>query len=555
MEDIMARRSGFLSTTIRLAKAIEVDSRRAQNAAIREHNAQVRNQQKLQREYERTEKQAERERLIAEKEDAIQYAIDKTNESEEKRLVLSSLIKETEQKPIEFSWNQFKKHDSFSDTEPNEPKYKSFPNEINTDDYKALITFIDKVFKSRKQKKIEEAQVRLQKAIEYRTNEVTEILSKNASLKKEFENQYSSWKNRKEEFEKAQNEFNEEIDRQEKAFYRNEQEYVELYFDTILSSSNLPEELRTSWIISYEPTSKILIIDYDLPDRDIIPQLKTMKYMTTRKEFTETLLKDKDLDLLYDEILFQLCLRITHDIYVSDISDQIISIVFNGIYTGVNKGSGKEETKCIMTLQTKKNDFQQISIQNVEAKSCFLKFKGISGAKLSECVPVAPILQFNKEDSRFVEAKDVSGIINGTNLASMDWEDFEHLIREIFEKEFAINGSEIKITQASRDGGVDAVMFDPDPIRGGKYIIQAKRYTNVVGVSAVRDLYGTLMNEGAVKGILVTTANYGADSYEFAKDKPITLINGNNLLHMLQKHGYEARIDIEEAKKTLTENK
>ena len=96
--------------------------------------------------------------------------------------------------------------------------------------------------------------------------------------------------------------------------------------------------------------------------------------------------------------------------------------------------------------------------------------------------------------------------------------------------------------------GVDAVVFDPDPIRGGKYVIQAKRYTNVVGVSAVRDLYGTVLNEGASKGILVTTSNYGFDSYEFAKDKPITLLNGSNLLHMLQKHGYEARIDLKEAK-------
>ena len=95
-------------------------------------------------------------------------------------------------------------------------------------------------------------------------------------------------------------------------------------------------------------------------------------------------------------------------------------------------------------------------------------------------------------------------------------------------------------------------MFDPDPIRGGKYIIQAKRYTNVVGVSAVRDLYGTLMNEGAVKGILVTTAKYGSDSYEFAKDKPITLIDGSNLLSMLGKHGYKTYIDIEEAKSRVS---
>ena len=134
------------------------------------------------------------------------------------------------------------------------------------------------------------------------------------------------------------------------------------------------------------------------------------------------------------------------------------------------------------------------------------------------------------------------------NLAAMDWEDFEHLIREVFEREFGNEGSEVKITRASRDGGVDAVVFDQDPLRGGKIVIQAKRYTNTVGVSAVRDLYGTVVNEGANKGILVTTADYGPDAYEFAKDKPLTLLSGNNLLHLLAKHGHDARIDLKEAK-------
>jgi restriction system protein len=136
----------------------------------------------------------------------------------------------------------------------------------------------------------------------------------------------------------------------------------------------------------------------------------------------------------------------------------------------------------------------------------------------------------------------------------MDWEDFEHLIRELFEKEFATSGGEVKVTQASRDGGVDAVAFDPDPIRGGKIVIQAKRYTNVVGVAAVRDLYGTVMNEGATKGILVTTADYGPDAYEFARGKPLTLLSGGNLLNLLEKHGQKAKIDLKEAKRILAEN-
>ena len=112
---------------------------------------------------------------------------------------------------------------------------------------------------------------------------------------------------------------------------------------------------------------------------------------------------------------------------------------------------------------------------------------------------------------------------------------------------------EVKVTQASRDGGIDAVAFDPDPIRGGKIVIQAKRYTNTVGVSAVRDLYGTVMNEGANKGILVTTSDYGPDAYEFARGKPLTLLSGANLLHLLEKHGHKARIDLKEAKRLAAE--
>ncbi|CAB3768211.1 restriction endonuclease [Paraburkholderia solisilvae] len=107
----------------------------------------------------------------------------------------------------------------------------------------------------------------------------------------------------------------------------------------------------------------------------------------------------------------------------------------------------------------------------------------------------------------------------------------------------AIIGLESRQTQASRDGGVDCVAFDPRPIFGGKVVIQAKRYKNTVGVSAVRDLFGTMQNEGASKGILVTTSGYGKAAFEFANGKPIELLAGSNLLFLSQEHaGVEAKI-------------
>ena len=88
-------------------------------------------------------------------------------------------------------------------------------------------------------------------------------------------------------------------------------------------------------------------------------------------------------------------------------------------------------------------------------------------------------------------------------------------------------------------------------LSGGKYVLQAKRYTRVVDVASVRDLYGTVMNEGANRGILITTSSYGSDSYEFAKNKPISLIDGANLTQLLKKHGKNYKIDLKEARDIL----
>jgi restriction system protein len=254
--------------------------------------------------------------------------------------------------------------------------------------------------------------------------------------------------------------------------------------------------------------------------------------------------------------MYQTCLRSLHEVFGSDEADAIKAVTFNGWVNFIDKSNGKPARSCIMSLQVTKEVFQGINLDAIDPKTCFRSLKGVGSAKLAGMAAVVPILRLDKNDERFVPAHDViETIAEATNIAAIPWEEFEYLVRDIFEKEFSSGGGEVKITRASRDHGVDAIAFDPDPIRGGKIVIQAKRYTNLVGVAAVRDLYGTLINEGANKGILVTTSQYGPDSYEFAKGKPITLLDGGNLLSLLDRHGHKARIDLAEAKQLSRETK
>jgi restriction system protein len=178
-------------------------------------------------------------------------------------------------------------------------------------------------------------------------------------------------------------------------------------------------------------------------------------------------------------------LRFASEIAQLDDGNRLQTIGVNGYVRFDDPATGREREDTVLSFLTAPERLRNIELHRVDPQACFRSFKGISAAQILDLVPVTPILEFDKNDKRFVEAKEVLRDANAANLATMDWQDFEHLIREIFAKEF---GTDVRITQASRDRGVDAVAFDPDPIRGGRFIIQAKRYTNTVDVSAVRDL-------------------------------------------------------------------
>lgn len=332
-------------------------------------------------------------------------------------------------------------------------------------------------------------------------------------------------------------------------YLRGNTEAIVEYCEIVLSRSSYPAFCEREFQFDYSIDQKVGVVDLLLPNPDSIPKIKSAKYVASSNTIEYASLKEKEVTQLYDEIIYQIALRTVHELFEADVAGAIEALVFNGFVNYIDRSNGHEVKACILTLHVNKDAFVKINLGSVVPSQCFRGLRGVAAPQLATLTPVAPFLQLKREDPRFVSKEDISALLNdGINIAAIGWEEFEHLIREIFEKEFSGPGSEVKVTRASRDAGVDAIIFDPDPVRGGKIVVQAKRYTNVVDVSSVRDLYGTVMNEGANKGILVTTSHFGNDAYSFAINKPIALIDGQNLLFLLEKHGKKVRLDLKEAK-------
>lgn len=217
-------------------------------------------------------------------------------------------------------------------------------------------------------------------------------------------------------------------------------------------------------------------------------------------------------------------------------------VAFNGFVIATDPSTGRQVEPYLLSLRIGRESFSALELSSVDAAACLKRLNANVSRSPDELVAVKPVVDINMADPRFIDEQDVLSMLDTRpNLMELTPGEFESLITNLFQS----MGLETKLTQASRDGGVDCVAFDPRPVLGGKVVVQAKRYKNTVGVSAVRDLFGTMHNEGASKGILVTTSGYGKAAFNFAEGKPIELLSGSNLLYLLREHaGVDAKIEV-----------
>lgn len=315
----------------------------------------------------------------------------------------------------------------------------------------------------------------------------------------------------------------------------------------IINDIHFPGPIPKIWQVDFDEEQGIAIVEAKLPDvvhNEVLKEV-SLKSGTVKKPLNQTEKKDK-----VPNIHPAIILRIAYEIYRNDKTETIKLLIVNGWVEYDDPNTGILTKTYTASLAVERQQVISLNLSKIDPLSAFTNLKGKSAGKLIDIIPVTPVMSLDKSDKRFIETKEVLNELGSeTNLASMDWQDFESLISELFSKEFEKEGAEVKVTQASRDRGVDAVVFDPDPIKGGKFVIQAKRYTNTVDVSAVRDLCAVVKKEGASRGILVTTSTYGSDAYAFANNEPVTLLNGAELLGLLKKHGYTFRINLAEARK------
>ncbi|MFI1718583.1 restriction endonuclease [Streptomyces litmocidini] len=310
---------------------------------------------------------------------------------------------------------------------------------------------------------------------------------------------------------------------------------VEYFSAVLFASTAWPEGFPREVSAAYDRAGRGLVLDWDLPGYEVVPEVKGVKYLPSTDQEKEVPRPVTQRRALYRDVLAQSVLLAVRELFAADRFGALDAVALNGYVSGVDPATGLDARVCVASAVVERQAFERLNLELVAAVECLTgALGGRLSAKPDERVAVEPLRVPDQVGSDVV----VQGDGEEPDLLAMDPIAFEGLVAELFRA----RGLQAVTTQRSGDGGVDVEALDPDPISGGSIVVQVKRYRNTVPPSAVRDLFGTVQDKGANKGVLVTTSKFGPGSYTFANGKPLTLISGTELVELLHRHGLRGRL-------------
>ncbi|WP_274912222.1 restriction endonuclease [Streptomyces sp. WZ-12] len=316
---------------------------------------------------------------------------------------------------------------------------------------------------------------------------------------------------------------------------------VEYFSAALYAGTSWPEGFPRQLSAGYDTAARQLVLDWELPGYDVVPAVKAVRYLPTPDEERETARPAAQRRALYREVIAQSMLLVLHDLFAADIFGALDSVALNGFVDDVDPVTGRPATLFLATVLAPRSALDSYHLAQVSAPDCLTDgLRGQLSARPDQCTQVRP---GRRPDDVAGGAVVSHGTDGEADLHAMDPLAFEQLVAELFRA----MGMQAVTTQRSGDGGIDVDALDPDPIRGGKIVVQVKRYRNTVPPTAVRDLYGTVQSEGANKGVLVTTSQFGPGAHRFAQGKPLTLIAGPELVDLLGRYGLRGRLGPDDA--------
>lgn len=163
------------------------------------------------------------------------------------------------------------------------------------------------------------------------------------------------------------------------------------YLDLVLEAADYPDDFPHTWTLSFSAHSRVLEVDYELPSVEVVPPVRSYRYVKSTDAITETARPATQVRALYASVIAQTGLRVVHELLEADRAGLVDAVVLNCHVSTDDAATGRATRVCLLALATSRRKFLDVDLAKVDPAACLSHLEARLSRDPAKLAPVEPV--------------------------------------------------------------------------------------------------------------------------------------------------------------------
>jgi restriction system protein len=160
------------------------------------------------------------------------------------------------------------------------------------------------------------------------------------------------------------------ITRRQSAFGAGEAESVEWFARCVLKASRYPDGFPREYRVAYEPGTRTVAVEFELPPRGAVPPARSYRYVPGRDATEPVPRPEPEITKRHDRLVAGVALRTLHEIFSATAPDVVAAVSFTGYVTTTDRATGKPVRPHLVSVSAQRPAFEDLVLAEVEPAAC-----------------------------------------------------------------------------------------------------------------------------------------------------------------------------------------
>ncbi len=208
----------------------------------------------------------------------------------------------------------------------------------------------------------------------------------------------------KSEYLRGAHEHNRQIDKLTEDYKKGKPKAIDDYTSLVITNCSVPNALIGPFQLSYSASVKELIVEYELPQVDIVPPISEYRYVKSRDDIATTKRDQTGINQIYKDCIAAIALRVMLALFATDINGFLEFVVFNG-YIESSDEDGHGGKVYMISVGATKQAFQE---DGLRGRSSQTRVKDLNGRISRSAVGKTPIKPIRELKTKKVSSKQLA---------------------------------------------------------------------------------------------------------------------------------------------------